>query len=353
MSLLARAVLRRLLLLLPTLLGITLLTFALLHLLPGDGAALRFGGEGADPGAVDAAAFERFRAEHLLDAPLWRQYLDYLGPFDLSPRGHAWFGGSGEQPWGGLLAGDLGRELLRPSVGIAGELAQRLAITVPMSLAAAALIFGIGWPLGVLLAVRRGSAFARTLEVLLFALYALPTFWLGMALQSLLGGGGLGWLPVVGLHGRDADPAHGWHYALDTLAHAVLPLVALVAPSLAYVARQARSSVLEVLDADFVLCARARGSSERQVLWRHVVPNALTPLVTLVGQTLPWLVGGWVVIETVFELPGMGKYAYDGLMRREYGVVAACVLLSALLTALGHLASDLAQAWIDPRVRLD
>jgi len=350
---LARAVLRRLSTLLPTLLGITLLTFALLHLLPGDGATLRFGGEGGDPATVDAAAFERFRAEHLLDAPLWRQYLNYLGPVDLTPRGHVWCGGSGEHPWGGLLVGELGHELLRPSVAIAGELAQRLSITVPMSLAAAALIFGIGWPLGVLLAVRRGTALARALDLVLFTLYALPTFWLGMALQSLLGGGGLGWFPVVGLHGRDADPADSLHYALDTLAHAVLPLAALVAPSLAYVARQARSSVLEVLEADFVLCARARGVSERNVLWRHVVPNALTPLVTLVGQILPWLVGGWVVVETVFELPGMGKYAYDGLMRREYGVVAACVLLAGVLTALGHLLSDLAQAWLDPRVRLD
>lgn len=348
----ARLVLRRLLLAIPTLLGITLVTFALLRLLPGDPASLRFEGEGASPAAVDAAVLERFRAEHLLDAPLWQRYFHYLGPFDLSERGHAWFGGAGERPFGGLLVGDLGRELLRPSVSIAQELGQRLWITVPLSLAAALLIYALALPLGVALALRRGSNFERVVNTLLFALYATPTFWLALALQATLGGGGLGWAPVVGLHGREADPSRAFEYALDALAHSALPIASIVAPSLAYVARHVRSSVQNVLEADFVLAARARGASEREVIWRHVVPNALAPVVTLAGQTLPWLVGGWVVIETVFELPGMGKYAYDGLMRREYDVVAACVLLSALLTAAGHLASDLAQAWIDPRLRL-
>lgn len=337
---------------LPTLLGITLVTFALLQVLPGDPASLRFEGEGGNPTVVDAAAIERFRAEHLLDEPLWKRFVQFVGPFDLSTRGHAWFGGSGERPWGGLLVGDLGNELLRPSVSIGEELGRRLLVTVPLSLASAVLIFGLSIPLGVALAVRRGSSAERLATALLFALYAVPGFWLALLLQALFGGGGLGWAPVVGLHGRDADPSRSLEYALDAVAHSVLPIASVVAPSLAYVARQVRSSVLEVLNADFVLAARARGLSEREVLARHVVPNALTPIITLAGQTLPWLVGGWVVIETVFELPGMGKYAYDGLMRREYDVVAACVLLSALLTALGHLLSDLAQVWLDPRLRL-
>lgn len=337
---------------LPTLLGITLVTFALLQVLPGDPASLRFEGEGGNLAVVDAAAIERFRAEHLLDEPLWKRFLQFVGPFDLSTRGHLWFGGNGERPWGGLLTGDLGNELLRPSVSIAAELGRRLAVTVPLSLAAALLIYAISIPLGVALAIRRGSRFDRLLTAALFALYAMPGFWLALLLQAVFGGGGLGWAPVVGLHGRDADASQPLAYALDALAHAVLPIAAVVAPSLAYVARQVRSSVLEVLDSDWVLAARARGLSERQVLVRHVVPNALTPIVTLAGQTLPWLVGGWVVIETVFELPGMGKYAYDGLMRREYDVVAACVLLSALFTAAGHLLSDLAQFRLDPRVRL-
>lgn len=346
-----RVVTKRLLLAIPTLLGITLLTFALLRVLPGDPASVRFGADG-NPAAVDPRALEQFRAEHLLDRPLWVQYLDYLGPFDLSARGHRWFGGSGATPWGGLLAGELGRELLRPSVEIADELGARLWVTVPLSLAAAAVIYLLAVPLGLAMALRRGSLFDRAASGLTFACYAAPTFWIALALQAAFGGGGLGWAPVVGLHGRDADPADGWAYALDALAHSVLPIVSIAAPSLAYVARQVRSSALNVLDADFVLAARARGASERELVMRHIAPNSLAPVITLAGQTLPWLVGGWVVIETVFELPGMGKYAYDGLMSREYDVVAACVLLSALLTAAGHLASDLAHSWLDPRLRL-
>lgn len=348
----ARAFLRRLALIPPTLLGITLVCFALLQVLPGDPASLRFEGEGASPAAVDESALARFRAEHLLDQPLWKRYLHFLGPFDLSERGPTWLGGSGESTFGGVLAGDLGRELLRPSVSIGDELVERLKITLPLSLVAALFIYGLALPMGAFLALARSSWLARALDAALFALYAVPGFWLALVLQASFGAGGLGWFGVVGLHGRDADPERTLEYALDTAAHVVLPLAAVIAPSLAYVARQMRSSVLGVLDSDFVLAARARGLSERELLLRHVLPNALTPLVTLAGQTLPWLVGGWVVIETVFEIPGMGKYAYDGLMRREYDVVAACVLLSALLTALGHLLSDLAQAWLDPRVRL-
>ncbi len=348
----ARALLRRLALIPPTLLGITLVCFALLEVLPGDPASLRFEGEGASPATVDESALARFRAEHLLDQPLWKRYLHFLGPFDLSPQGPTWLGGKGESTFGGVLAGDLGHELLRPSVSIADELVERLKITLPLSLVAALVIYGLALPIGAFLALRRASWAARVLDGVLFAFYAVPGFWLALVLQATFGAGGLGWFGVVGLHGRDADPERGLEYALDTAAHAVLPLASVIAPSLAYVARQMRSSVLGVLDSDFVLAARARGLSEGALLVRHVLPNALTPLVTLAGQTLPWLVGGWVVIETVFELPGMGKYAYDGLMRREFGVVSACVLLSALFTALGHLLSDLAQAWLDPRVRL-
>ena len=146
-------VLRRVLLFVPTLLGITFLTFALLRLVPGDAAELALAGEGSEA-AVDAEALARFRAEYLLDRPLWRQYLHYLGPFDLSPQGHHLFGGSGAHPWGGLLTGDLEHELHRPHVRVADELGRRLAVTVPLSFAALVLGYLVALPLGILAAVR-------------------------------------------------------------------------------------------------------------------------------------------------------------------------------------------------------
>jgi peptide/nickel transport system permease protein len=334
-----------------TLLGVTVVTFVLLRLAPGDPAMLRY----SAPDVPDAPDVERaiqaFRAEHLLDRPLALQYLHYLGPFDLSGRGHRWFGGSGETPWNGLLALDLGREYLRPSVDVAEEIGARLAITVPLALVSALLAFAIAVPLGIASALRRGSAFDAAAGLLLFALYSLPTFWAGLLLQLAFGRGGLGWLPAIGLHDKDAASFDAFEHALDTVRHSILPVVCLTYGGLAYVSRQMRSAVLDTVRLDYVRAARAKGLGERAVVMRHVVRNSLLPVLTLVGQVLPFLVGGSVVVETIFDLPGIGKYAYDSLLQREYDAVTGCVLVSAVMTIAGFAVSDLLYAWADPRIR--
>lgn len=345
------ALARRLGLFAGTLLGVTLVTFVLLRLAPGDPALLRFTPTDAPvpPDAEHSIAV--FRARHLLDRPLPLQYLHYLGPFDLSPRGHAWFGGSGEHPWNGLLALDLGREYLRPSVSVAREIGKRLAVTVPLTLISALLSFALAIPIGILSALRRGSAFDVGAGLVLFALYALPTFWAALLLQLVFGRGGLGLLPSIGLHGNDAASLGTLERVLDTARHSVLPIVCLTYGGLAYVSRQMRTAVLETVRLDYVRAARAKGLSERAVVMRHVLRNSLLPILTLVGQVLPWLVGGSVLVESIFELPGIGKYAYDSLLHREYDAVAGCVLVSAVVTLLGLALSDLLYAWADPRIR--
>jgi len=340
-------VLRRLLLLVPTLLGITFLTFLLLHLVPGDAVDVALGGEAGQAGTVSAEARERLRAEFLLDQPLWRQYLHYLGPFDLSPRGHRWFGGDGSHPHGGLLLGDFKHEALRPHVRIVDELVRRLRVTVPLALAALLLSYLVALPLGIHSAVRRGRWSDRGAVVGVFLLYCLPTFWAGLLLQMAFGSQGLGWLPVLGLRAADGD-AGG---LVDLLRHSILPVVCLSYGSLAYLSRQMRSGMLEALSSDYVRLARAKGLPERLVVWKHALPNALLPIATLFAGVLPALIGGSVIVETIFELPGMGRYAFEGLQQRDHCIVLATTTLSATLTCLGLLLSDLCYAWLDPRIR--
>jgi peptide/nickel transport system permease protein len=342
---------RRLLRILPTLLGLTVVTFLLLRLAPGDPALLRFAQPDAPAAANVERAIEQFRASHLLDRSLLVQYLHYLGPFHLGPEGHEWFGGSGADRWHGLLAFDLGREYLRPSVSVASEIGARLAVTVPLALASALLAYAIAVPLGIFQALRRGSAFDVGAGALTLLLYSTPAFWAGLLLQLALGPGGAELFPAIGLHDKDASTLGGFEYALDTLRHAVLPIACMTYASLAFLSRHMRSAVLENVRADYVRAARAKGLPERVVVMRHVVRNSLLPIVTLVGHLLPWLVAGSVAVETVFEIPGLGKYALDSLQSREYDAVAGCVLVSGLATTIGFLVSDLLYGWADPRIR--
>jgi len=335
-------VLRRLALLLPTLLGITFLSFALLHLAPGDPAEVALAGEGRT--AVDAEALARFRAAYLLDQPLWRQVLHYLGPFDLSADGHEWFGGSGAHSFGGLLVGDLKNEIHRPHVRVVDELGRRLSVTVPLAAAALLLAYLVALPLGIVSALRKGSAFDRVATGFVLVLYCVPVFWAGLCLQLVFGATGLDWLPVVGMAGEGATLG-------ERLARAVLPVVCLAYGSLAYLSRQMRAGLLEQLSADYVRAARARGLPERIVVGRHALRNALLPIATLFAGVFPALIGGSVIVETVFDLPGVGRYAYEGLQQRDYFVVLATTTLGGAMTCLGILVSDLLGAALDPRIR--
>ncbi len=336
--------LRRLAWMLPTLLLATFVAFALLHL--GPGTPLDSLGEGeANVSVGSAASLERFRHEHLLDQPLWKQYLDYLGPFDLSPRGHSWFGGSGEQPWGGLLTGDLGGELLRPGVRVGAQIAQRLKITLPLMFVSLLLGYLVAIPLGVFSATRRGTKSDRAITFATFALYALPVFWAGVLLQSALGRRGLNWLPVLWPAGADQSSAS------EIVRAAILPILCASYGVAVYVSRQTRASMIEVLGSDWIRALRARGIPEQQIIWRHALRNAAAPLCVHLGQVIPALVGGSVLIETIFDIPGMGTYLHRGLLQREYDVVTGVVLVSALFACIGLFVSDLLHAALDPRVR--
>lgn len=256
---------------------------------------------------------------------------------------------TGERPWGGLLLGDL-RSEMQTGQPVALELGKRLLVTVPLSLVSVLLSFLIAIPLGLYSVRRRGTRRDGALAILLYGLFAVPTFWAGLMLVLAFGATGLGWLPVLGLHSPGAADLGPIAYGWDTLLHAILPVVTLTYGSLAYLSRQTRAGLIEVAGTDYIRTARAKGVPEGQVWRHHALRNGALPVLTLMGAVLPVLIGGSIVVETVFDLPGMGRYAYKGLLARDSNILLATTLLVGVLTQVGLLFSDLAYRLADPRI---
>ena len=285
-------------------------------------------------------------------------------PEELGPAGQietwfAWYytegGGdrvqnTGEDPWGGLLALDLGKEMQKKTP-VGEELKRRLAVTVPLSLAAVLLSYLLAIPLGILSVRKQGTKLDVIVTVKLFILYSIPSFWAGLMLVLLFGKTGLDLLPVIGLHDKDAAMLEGWAYTWDTIKHCILPVATMTYGSLAYLSRQMRSGMLDVIRQDYIRTARAKGLSETRVVYKHALRNSLIPVITLFASVLPVLVGGSIIIEKVFDIPGMGKYAFEGLLRRDFYIIMPVTIFVGVMTQFGILLSDITSALVDPRIR--
>jgi len=287
--------------------GVALLTFLLLHLVPGDPVEAMLG-ESASP--TDRAVL---RAELGLDAPLAAQLGRYAA---------------------GLARLDLGRSLVsrRP---VAELIAERFPATLQLAAAALGLAIAVAVPLGVLAARRRGGASDQAAMGLALLGMSVPTFWLGPLLM-LVFAVWLGWTPISGREG---------------LSSLILPAVTLGTGMAAVLARMTRASLLDTFGEDYIRTARAKGLSEAQVVWRHALRNAALPIVTVVGMQLGALLGGAVITETVFSWPGIGSLMVESIQRRDYPVVQGCVVLVSVTYVLVNTATDLLYAWLDPRVR--
>ncbi|RYB01590.1 ABC transporter permease [Lichenibacterium ramalinae] len=306
---------RRLLGLAATLLAVAALVFAVMSVLPGDPAAIMLG-TSARPDTL--AALHRQMG---LDAPVPVRFGRWLG---------------------GALTGDFGVSTTY-GVPVAALIAERLAVTLPLAFLAIALSVAAALPLGVLAAARRGQA----VDVLVTALaqlgVALPNFWLGLLLVLTVAVW-LGWLPAGGFPGWAAGPG-------PALAALVLPALALALPQAGILTRVTRTAVLDVLEEDFVRTARAKGLSRRAALWRHAVPNALVPVVTVLGLQFSFLIAGSVLVESVFGLPGLGRLAYQAFAQRDLVVLQDVVLVFAALVIVVNFLVDLAYLALDPRLR--
>ncbi|MEZ5974902.1 MAG: ABC transporter permease [Planctomycetota bacterium] len=289
----------------------------------------------------------------------WQPDLD--GPTRLR-QAFAWYyeegGGyrvqnTGEKPWGGLLAGDLGSEMQNDAVRIGPELWRRIKVSLPLSLISVILAYVLALPLGIFSARNHGKKRDGLITILLFVLFAIPTFWAGLMLVQLFGITKLDWLPVVGLHDKDYDTMGWWARQWDLLLHCILPIATMTYGSLAYLSRQMRAGMMEVIRQDYIRTARAKGLSEDVVIYKHALRNSMIPVITLLASILPVLIGGSIIVEKVFEIPGMGRYAFEGLSNRDFNVLMATTILVGVMTQVGILLSDITYTIVDPRIRHD
>jgi len=315
--------LRRLAQAVPLLLGVVVVNFLLIQLAPGDPTTVLVGDY---PAPAEYVA--QVRADFGLDQPIPARLARYLGQ---------------------LARGNLGYSFANRQ-SVAGLISERLGATLELTLTALVTATVVGVLLGLLAAVRRGGPGDAGAQVLSLAGYAVPEFWLGQILIVVFAVA-LGWLPSQGNRSLRSS-AQGLDAFLEGLRYLLLPALALSFRYLALVSRLTRASLLEVLNADYILASRARGAPERTVLFQHALRNAAAPIVTVVGYNLGFIFAGSALIETVFGWPGIGRLLFDSVGKRDYPVLLGVLLLVSATVVLANLITDLVHALIDPRVRL-
>lgn len=308
--------LRRLLVLIPILIGVSILSFLLLYLIPGDVVDILMGTESGDP-----ARLAELRRLFGLERPLPVRYVEWLG---------------------GVLHGDLGRSFVtrRP---VATEILTAFPVTLQLAAASLLVALVIGVPLGIYAAIKRGSVGSAGLSVFVLLGLSIPNFWLGILL-ILFASLYLHWFPPQGLN-------LVWHQPWETLKQLVFPGFALGLALAAMVMRMTRACVLEVLAQDYVRTARAKGLAEWLVLGQHALRNALIPVVTLVGLQFGYLLGGAIVIEEIFSLPGMGRLVLRSIAQRDFPLVQGILLFGGASVVLLNLCVDVCYVLLDPRLR--
>jgi peptide/nickel transport system permease protein len=335
---------KRILMLIPLMFGITLITFAVIHLAPGEPVEMQM----AMNPKVGKEARERLTKFYGLDQPLHVQYLDWVGR---------------------LVRLDLGRSFSSDSRPVVDKINERLPVTISLNFIALILEFGLAIPIGILAATHRDTLLDKGITVFVFLGFAVPTFWLALLLMYFFGVK-LSWLPISGLHSLGYDALNlsfnslwnlfvdlvtfdgkRWAWLWDMAKHLIMPVMVASFGSLAGLSRYMRSSMLNVIGQDYITTARAKGLSERVVIYKHALRNAMLPLITLAGFSIPGLIGGSVIFETIFALPGMGQLFYQGVMSRDYPVVMGILVIGAFLTLIGNLIADVCYAVADPRIR--
>jgi peptide/nickel transport system permease protein len=322
-------ILRRLLLLIPTLIGITLLTYILVRAAPGNAALIRGGG-----GAMGG---------HAMTAEAREQMIKLLG-LDKTP-----IVAYGDWFWR-LLHLDLGQSFVdhRP---VADKISERLPLTLSLMSASLVLSYLIAIPLGIAAAIKRGQVLDRAISFVVFLLYSIPTFAMALMLILLVAGGDyLNLLPMYGKESLNAGDMTFFPWLWDRIQHMILPVFCLTYATLASISRYSRVSMLDALSQDFVRTARAKGLSERLVIFRHALRNALIPIITIFALDLPGLIGGAIIIEQIFSLPGMGQLIFMSLDRQDIPTIMGITLVAAVVTLLSYLLADILYVVVDPRI---
>lgn len=319
---------------LPVFLGVTLLSFVIMHLAPGkptDRLAE------LNP-RITPEARARLEQYYGLDKPIFVQYILWLGRIVRLDFGTSF--SSDARP--------VIEKIWDRSVPV---LDRRLMITFLINLFSLGLILIVAVPVGVLSAYRPYSLADRITSVLAFIGFAAPKFWIALLLMMLFSVK-LGWLPISGLKSLNYDSLSEAGQYLDRMRHLILPIIVSACGGIAGMSRYMRSSMHEALSNDYIITARAKGLPESSVVYRHALRNALLPIVTVLGLSVPGFVAGSVIFETIFGIPGMGQLSYQAIMMRDYPVIMGLLCITALLTMIGNLLADICYACIDPRIRL-
>jgi peptide/nickel transport system permease protein len=320
-----RYLLRRIAGLVPLLIGISFISFIVIQLAPGSPVERL---TELNPKASPEVR-ERLEKAFGLDQPLHVQYWRWLQR---------------------VVKGDFGVSFATDRRPVLDKIKDAMPVTLALNVLELALILAIGIPIGIYSATRQYSIQDRITTVFVFLGFAMPTFWLAL-LCMMVFGVQLGWLPISGLKSMEHDALGPLAKLLDYAVHLVMPVLVAALTGLAGISRYMRSSMLEVIRQDYVTTARAKGLSERDVVYRHALRNALLPVITILGLSVPGLIGGSVIFETIFAIPGMGRLFYDGVMMRDYPLVMGVLVLGATLTLVGNLLADVCYAIADPRLR--
>lgn len=325
-----RFILKRVRTAIPMIFGLLTVTFFLIRLAPGDPTSLFI-----DP-SIDPQAAAQLKENLGLNDPLPVQYGKWLGVIP---------------PFEGLLQGELGISFSK-QMPVVEVISEALINTLILTVAALIVDILVGVGLGVISALRRGTAFDRMTTVVGLFFYSMPHFWLALVLIMIFSLY-LGWFPASQMHSIGYEVWPFWTRAQDLLAHMVLPVFVLGIASAASTIRYVRSSMLEVLQQDYIRTARAKGLPESTVIWKHGLRNALLPLITIIGLSFPFLLAGAVVTEVVFAWPGMGRVIIDAIFARDYPLIIANTMMAGVLVILGNLLADILYAVADPRARAE
>lgn len=330
----ASYILKRLFWLIPTLFGITLITFFIIKLAPGDPIELKLQ---AAQGMIKSEqvakeVIEETRHLYGLDKPIYVQYVKWLGR---------------------IVTFDFGDSFVdhRPVMKKIGD---ALPITLAINIITIIIVYVISIPLGIFSALHPRSIREKFVMVLLFILYSLPSFWVAAILIAYVGGGDyLNWFPIVGFVSQGAENLKWYQWVGNVAWHLVLPVVCLTYGSFAFLSRFARGTMLEVIRQEYIKTAKAKGLPGWKVIWKHAFRNTLIPILTLMGTLLPALLGGSVIIEQIFSIPGMGQLGFQSILARDYPVIMALATIEAFLTLVSLLLADLLYVVADPRVSFE
>ncbi len=318
-------ILKRLGLMLPMLLGITLVSFTVIHLAPGTPVDMQ---TTMNPKA-SLEAQKRLIELYGLDKPLTVQYWDWLKR---------------------LAFLDFGLSFSPDRRPVWDKIKERIPVTLSLNLLSLIIILLVAIPIGVLAAVHPHSIFDRVTTLLVFFGFAMPTFWLALLLIMFFGVY-LDWVPISGLTSMNFSQFTFWQKLQDLAAHVTLPVLVAAFGGLAGMSRYMRANMLEVIRQDYITTARAKGLPERVVIFKHALRNALLPVITILGLSVPGLIGGSVIFESIFAIPGMGQLFYGAVMARDYPLVMGELVIGAVLTLFGNLCADVGYALVDPRIR--